>query len=121
MAHFAEIDQNGNVLRVIVVNNSDILDSNGNESEEIGKQFCTNLLGGSWIQTSYNSKIRKNYAGIGYTYDQARDAFIPPKPFQSWVLDESTCNWVAPLPMPSDSDQFEYFWKEETQNWEKIT
>jgi hypothetical protein len=116
MAHFAQIDESGVVTRVIVVNNSDILDENGNESEQVGKNFCSNLLGGEWIQTSYNSKFRKHYAGIGYSYDHARDAFIPKKQYPSWVLDESTCTWVSPIPMPNDG---EYFWDEEKQNWEK--
>lgn len=119
MAHFAEIDQSGNVLRVIVVNNSDILDASGIESEEIGGQFCSSLLGGNWVQTSYNSKIRKRYAGSGYTYDHARDAFIPPKPYPSWVFDEPSCDWVAPIPMPNDGKH--YIWNEETTNWEVTT
>ena len=117
MAHFAQIDESGLVVRVIVVINNDILDENGNESEQVGKTFCSNLLGGEWIQTSYNSKFRKNYAGIGYSYDQARDAFIPKKQYPSWILDESTCTWVCPKPMPNDGD---YFWDEEKQNWEKL-
>jgi hypothetical protein len=117
MAHFAQIDESGIVTRVIVVNNSDILDKSGNESEQVGKNFCSNLLGGVWIQTSYNSNFRKNYAGIGYSYDQTRDAFIPKKQYPSWILDESTCTWVSPIPMPNDG---EYFWNEEKQNWEKI-
>lgn len=87
MAHFAEIDENNMVLRVIRV---------PDEVEEIGAAWCQNLLGGNWVQTSYNSSIRKNYAGIGYTYDSERDAFIPPKPFENWVLDEETCQWKAP-------------------------
>lgn len=87
MAHFAEIDDNNVVLRVIRV---------PDEVEEIGAAWCQNLLGGNWLQTSYNGSIRKNYAGVGYTYDQERDAFIPPKPFENWVLDEETCQWQAP-------------------------
>lgn len=121
MAHFAEIDQSGNVLRVIVVNNSDILDERGIESEELGKQICSRLFGGTWIQTSYHGSFRKNYAGIGYVYDITKNAFIPPKPYASWLLDESTCNWVAPVPMPDNSDELEYFWNEEKQNWEVTT
>ena len=85
MAHFAEIDQNNRVLRVLVVANRDTADENGNEVEQIGQDFCNRLLGGSWMQTSYNSNFRKHYAGIGYQYDQARDAFIPPKPYPSWM------------------------------------
>jgi len=118
MAHFAEIDQKGVVTRVIVVNNSDILDESGNESEAIGRNFCSNLLGGNWIQTSYNRNFRKNYAGIGHKYDSTMDAFIPPKPYPSWVLNNETCVWESPIPMPSDG---ECYWNEEKQEWEKIT
>ncbi len=89
MAHFAELDQNNIVLRVIVVNNEDIIDSNGIEQEQKGIDFCVNLLGGIWKQTSYNGTIRKNYAGVGYEYDKDLDAFIPPKPFASWLLDKN--------------------------------
>ena len=92
MAHFAQIE-NGIVKQVIVVNNNDILDEQGNESEVIGVNFCTDLLGGTWIQTSINGSIRKNYAGVGSTYDDIRDAFIPPQPDPSWTLDEDTCQW----------------------------
>jgi hypothetical protein len=116
MAHFAQIDPNGIVVRVIVVNNSDIIDANGNESEEIGKQFCANLLGGSWVQTSYNSNFRKHYAGTGYTYDSQRNAFIPLKPYSSWILDEETCNWNAPLPQPEG----DWYWDEESLSWKEI-
>ena len=91
MAHFAELDQTNIVLRVIVV---------PNEHEADGENWCNNLLGGSWKQTSYNATIRKNYAGIGYTYDSARDAFIPPQPHPSWTLDTETCQWAPP---PEDS------------------
>ena len=104
MAHFAELDNDYNVVRVIVVDNNDILDKNGNESEEIGIDFCTQLLGGIWKQTSYNANFRKNYAGIGYTYDQGRDAFIAPKPFSKWILNEDTCQWEAPVAYPVDSN-----------------
>lgn len=93
MAHFAELDDQNTVLRVIVVHNNELLD-NGVESEAKGIAFCKTLFGGNWKQTSYNGNIRKNYAGIGFTYDPVRDAFIPPKPGDSWVLEESTCQWV---------------------------
>lgn len=93
MAHFAELDANGIVTQVIVVNNSELLD-NGVESESKGISFCQSLFGGTWVQTSYNGNIRKNYAGIGYTYDEPRDAFIPPKPAEgNWILNEDTCLW----------------------------
>ena len=115
MAHFAEIGLNNTVLRVIVVHNNELLDENGQESEAKGAAFCRNLFGGTWIQTSYNGTIRKNYAGIGDTYDTQRDAFIAPKPFASWVLDESTCRWQAPTPMPNDGKM--YVWDEPTTSW----
>lgn len=115
MAHFAELDSNNTVLRVIVVNNNDILDSNGQESEEVGINFCKGLFGGEWKQTSYNANFRKNYAGIGYTYDGVLDAFIPPQPYPSWILNQSTCLWEAPVPMPTDGQL--YGWDEATQSW----
>lgn len=119
MAHFAELDSNNTVLRVIVVNNNDILDSNGQESEEVGINFCKGLFGGEWKQTSYNANFRKNYAGIGYTYDGVLDAFIPPQPYPSWVLNQETCLWEAPVPMPDDGQL--YGWDEATQSWVVIT
>ena len=117
MAHFAQLENNI-VKQVIVVSNQDILDENGQESEEKGIAFCSNLLGGTWKQTSYNGNIRKNYAGIGYTYDEGRDAFIPPKPYNSWLLNESTCQWESPIPYPNDN-KF-YVWDEETTSWVEI-
>ncbi len=118
MAHFAQIDDTWTVLQVIVVHNNELLD-NGVESEAKGVAFCHSLLGGTWVQTSYNANIRKNYAGIGYTYDSARDAFIPPKPFASWLLDEMTCKWQAPVPMPDDGGI--YAWDEASVSWKEIT
>lgn len=117
MAHFAELENNI-VIRVTVVDNKDILDENGQESEQKGIEFCINLLGGTWKQTSYNRTFRKNYAGIGYTYDEARDAFIPPKPYNSWLLNETTCNWIAPVDMPDDIKNYD--WDEATTSWVKI-
>lgn len=94
MAHFAKLDDTNTVTEVIVVHNNELLD-NGVESEAKGIAFCQSLFGGNWVQTSYNGSIRKNYAGIGYSYDAVRDAFIPPKPTEGeWVLDEDTCNWI---------------------------
>ena len=118
MAHFAEIGLNNTVLRVIVVNNDDCKDQHGAESEIIGAKFCHDLLGGVWLQTSYNGNMRKNYAGIGYTYDSTCDAFIPPKPYASWVFDEDTCLWNSPTPMPKDGEQ--YTWDESTTSWTKL-
>ena len=124
MAHFAELDGKNVVLRVIVVHNNEIIE-NGVESEAKGIEFCRNLLGGAWKQTSYNGNIRKNFAGIGYTYDAQRDAFIPPKPYNSWVLDEDSCRWIAPVVMPSDAGTGEppkrYTWNEETTSWVEVT
>ena len=118
MAHFAELDNNNIVLRVIVVDNNDILDENGNESEEVGINFCTQLLGGIWKQTSYNATFRKNYAGIGFTFDAQKDAFIPPKPFSKWVLNEDTCLWEAPVAYPDD-EKF-YIWNDNKGEWEEV-
>lgn len=119
MAHFAKLDENNNVLAVHVVNN-DVITIDGNESEQAGIDFLTSLHGHTlWKQTSYNRNIRKNYAGIGYTYDAGRDAFIPPQPFGSWVLNETTCNWDAPVAYPTDGK--EYGWFEPNQEWIEIT
>lgn len=119
MAHFAELDDNNKVLRVIVVDNKDILDESGNESEEIGKMFCHNLLGGRWIQTSYNSNFRKRYAGIGDEYRPDFDAFIRPKNYPSWVMDSESLEWKAPIPYPTDG--LMYQWNEEIGDWEALT
>jgi hypothetical protein len=123
MAHFAELNNNNIVLQVIVVNNSDILDENGNESEQVGKDFCHNLLGREWIQTSYNATFRKNYAGIGYTYSEEYDGFIPPKPeeYSSWIVNPETCCWEPPIPYPSEeppSGRPRWKWNESVLNWE---
>lgn len=115
MAHFAEIDENNVVQRVIVVANKDTADANGNEVESIGVAFCQRLLGGNWKQTSYHGNIRKNYAGVGYTYDAAIDAFVPPQPYPSWVLNTEIAQWEAPVPYPSDNKV--YMWDEATQSW----
>ena len=120
MAHFAQLDENNIVTQVIVVSNEDIKDSEGNESELTGIAFCKSLLGPNtiWKQTSYNNSIRKNYAGIGFTYDATRDAFIAPKPFNSWILNESTCIWEAPYACRNDGNV--YAWDEETTSWVSI-
>ena len=116
MAHFAEIGLNNIVQQVIVVHNNELLDENDIEQESKGAAFCRNLLGGTWVQTSYNSNIRKNFAGVGYTYDSTRDAFIPPKPYNSWLLDEDTCQWQAPIPVPDIENT--YVWDEATTSWQ---
>ena len=118
MAHFAELNQDNVVLRVIVIHNDELLDENKNESELKGVEFCKNLFGGNWIQTSYSGSIRKNYAGVGYLYDIVRDAFIPPQPFPSWVLNENTCIWEAPVACPGSFNS--YYWDEEKQVWVEV-
>jgi hypothetical protein len=115
MAHFAEIGLNNKVLRVIVVNNELLLDENGVEQGAKGAEFCRSLFGGTWLQTSYNANMRKNYASAGFTYDSARDAFIPPQPYASWVLNEDTCRWEPSVALPDDNNT--YSWDENTQSW----
>ena len=105
MSHFAEIDNNNIVQRVIVAEQDFI------NSGAVGDSF-------RWVQTSYNNNFRKNYAGKGYTYDKTRDAFIPPKPFPSWLLNEDTCRWNAPVPYPDDGKM--YNWDEDTTSWREI-
>ena len=110
MAHFAKLNSENVVEQVIVVDNNDAPD------ETSGIAFLSNLFGGgTWVQTSYNNSIRKNYAGMGYTYDSERDAFIPPQPYPSWTLVESTCQWISPVPMPTDGSFYE--WDESTISW----
>lgn len=118
MAHFAEIDSNNVVLRVVVVDNKDTADAQGVEKEHIGAAYLERLLGGTWVQTSYNGNFRKRYAGVGYTYDVALNAFISPKPFPSWVLNTTTIEWEAPVPMPDDGKP--YRWDEATQSWVEV-
>ena len=115
MAHFAQLDSNNVVTQVIVVGNKDTADANGVEKEHIGAAFCEKLFGGNWKQTSYNGSIRKNYAGVGYTYNVSLDAFVPPKPYASWVLNNDTAQWEAPTPMPNDDKK--YSWDEATTSW----
>ena len=118
MAHFAKLDENNNVLAVHVVVN-DVITVDGNESEQAGIDFLTGLHGHTlWKQTSYNGNIRKNYAGVGYTYDAGRDAFIAPQPYGSWTLNETTCQWEAPVAYPTDGDR--YTWNESTLSWDLV-
>lgn len=129
MAHWAEIDENNTVTRVLVGDNND-------PAGDEGYQWLVDNLGGTWVKTSYNAiggkrrdpetneiteeaGFRKNYAGIGYTWDSSRDAFIPPKPFNSWILNEDTCLWDAPTPMPTDGQL--YRWVEEDLNWQLVS
>jgi hypothetical protein len=131
MASFAKIGLNNKVIEVLSVVNEVLHDANGVEQESIGIDFLTKLTGWAiWKQTSYNTKagvhssggtpLRKNHAGIGYTYDEDRDAFIPPKPYNSWILNEDTCLWNAPVAMPTEeleNNQY-YSWNESIINWE---
>lgn len=116
MAHFAQLNENNIVIQVITA---------GNEYEETGEELYGQIAGGVWKRTSYNTQggshteggtpFRKNYAGIGYSYDPIRDAFIPPKPYDSWILNEDSCLWQAPIPYPNDNKT--YYWNEETLSW----
>ena len=117
MAHYAKIDENNVVTQVIVVDNKDTADAFGVEKEYIGAAFCERLLGGTWKQTSYNGNMRKNYAGIGYTYRADIDAFVPPKPFASWLLN-ANAQWEAPVAMPQDGKM--YSWDEAAQAWVEV-
>jgi hypothetical protein len=123
MASFAKIGLNNKVIAVHSVHNDVLKDSNGVEQEVNGIDFLTKLYGWSiWIQTSYNKNIRKNFAGIGFIYDEIRDAFIPPKPYNSWILNETTCNWESPVAMPTtvlEENQY-YSWNESTLTWNII-
>jgi hypothetical protein len=143
MAIFAKIGLNSKVIEVLSVHNNELKDSNGIEREELGVEFLTKLTGWAiWKQSSYNTfsgkyfnidpitgvttlaqdqskAFRKNHASIGYTYDETRDAFIPPKPYPSWVLNETTCLWTSPVPYPNDGER--YTWDESTKNWILVT
>jgi len=124
MAHYAQLDESNIVTQVIVVSNRDCIDENGNEVEEIGIAFCKKLLGAetNWKQTSYNNNIRVRYASIGHSYDEELDAFIPPKPFASWILNTETADWDAPVAPPQLTEaEIEahslYVWDEENGKW----
>ena len=129
MTHFAEIDALQRVIKVVVVDNADTQDKDGNEVESIGAEYLNDAFGGTWLKTSYNTldnthtlggtPFRKNYAGIGHTYDATRDAFISPQPYPSWTLDEDICIWEAPVARPDDGKA--YSWDEDTTNWVEIT
>lgn len=118
MAHFAKLDENNVITQVVVVANKDTADANGVEKEYIGAAFCERLFGGTWKQTSYNGNKRKNYAGIGFSYNADIDAFVPPKPFASWTLNNDTAQWEAPVAMPDDGQM--YAWNEETTSWDVV-
>jgi hypothetical protein len=109
MSNFAEIDENNTVIRVLVGDNT---------LPNEGKDWFEQNLGGTWVQTSYNANFRKNYAGVGFIYDPNLDAFIPPKPFSSWVLNKEICQWEAPKPYPTDG--FTYVWNDNKGEWELV-
>lgn len=132
MAHFAQLDMDNTVIQVIVVGNTDIHDEYGNEDEQIGIAFCKKLLGQhtNWKQTSYTARFRKNFAGIGFKYDPDADAFIPPKPYNSWILDTNTFKWKSPVPLPEDAitnargpfnpNGVLYVWNESEIKWDNV-
>jgi hypothetical protein len=119
MAHFAKI-QNNLVTQVVVVHNNELL-VDGVESEHAGISFLQNLYGQdtAWVQTSFNKTFRKNFAGVGFSYDEEKNAFIAPKPFASWILDEGTCQWVSSVPEPTFRGN-PYVWDEETLSWVEV-
>ena len=127
MAHFAEVDSLSKVIRILVIEDDDTKNSNGNEDEPVGVKYLHDAFGGTWVKTSYNTykgihklngtPFRKNYAGIGCTYDEVRDAFIPPKPYASWTLNEETCQWEAPVAQPEEVGP--YLWNEATTTWDE--
>ena len=125
MAHFATLDESNIVTNVEVINNEVITDGDGVEQEELGIDFLTSLYGtGNYKQTSYNNNIRKNYAGIGHTYDATRDAFYAQQPYPSWTLNEDTCHWEAPVAHPFDAagdDGSKYKWDEEVGDWVEVS
>ena len=128
MAHFAKLDENNVVTQVIVVDNKDITDPHtGQEDEILGIAFCKKLLGGNWKQTSYNNSMRVRYAGIGYSYNAALDAFVPPQPHASWTLDNETADWVSPLGAAPELTEAEvealsfYRWDEEAYQADNTT
>jgi hypothetical protein len=128
MAHFAKLNSDNEVVHVSVVDNWNITDGNGQEQESVGVAYLQSVHGVeegiTWKQTSYNATFRKNYAGIGYKFDAGRNAFIPPKPYASWILNETTCRWDSPVPMPEDAGTGNppkmYSWDEPTVNWVEV-
>jgi hypothetical protein len=128
MAHFAELNENNEVLRVIVVDNNDTSNSDGEEVEQIGISFLKGLFGNdtNWKQTSYNGNFRVRYAGIGYSYDETLDAFVPPKPYDSWIINSTTADWEAPITQPELTQEQEdsgyyYYWDETAYQQDNTT
>ena len=120
MAYFAQIDDNNMVVQVIRVNDSDLQNSDGFEDENVGIDFCKSLIGQetNWKQTSYNAKIRKHYAGIDYVYDEENNVFYAPQPYPSWILNETTFIWEAPIAVPTDNKIYE--WNEANEEWDEV-
>jgi len=122
MAHFAELNENNKVLRVVVACNNDIANNGGELSEQAAEHFKTvcplSINGVKWLQTSYNNNFRKQYAGINYTYDSIKDKFIAPQPYPSWSLDNND-DWIAPIPYPEDGQR--YAWNEANQSWDLLS
>ena len=116
MAHFAELDENNFVKQVIVINNNELLDEQGNESEAKGVVFCQTLFGGNWVQTSYNAHFRKHFATIGSFYNSELDICSTAQDYPSWILDEETYTWIPPIPKP---DSGLWVWNEETVSWQE--
>ena len=128
MAHFAELNENNEVLRVIVVDNNDTSNSDGEEVEQIGISFLKGLFGfdTNWKQTSYNNNFRFRYAGVGYSYDETLDAFVPPKPYDSWIINSTTADWEAPITQPEltqeqDESGYYYYWDETSYQQDNTT
>ena len=129
MAHFVKIDASNIVIGGVVLDDKDTEDENGNEVESVGAKYLSDGFGGTWKKTSYNTSgnvhrlggtpFRKNYAGIGYTFDEGRDAFYAPKPYPSWTLTEATCQWDAPTAYPDDGKKYE--WNEDITSWDEVT
>ena len=129
MAHFVKINDSNIVIRGVVLDDKDTQDENGDEVDSVGAKFLSDGFGGTWKRTSYNTfgnvhrlggtPFRKNYAGIGYTYNAAKDAFISPQPYPSWPLNEDTCLWDAPTAYPDDGKK--YTWNEDTTSWDEVT
>ena len=124
MAHFAKLDSDNIVTTVEVISNDILIDENGDEQESLGISFLRdfhNEPNAIWVQTSYNYNFRKNFAGIGFTYDSVNDAFISPKPFDSWTLNTTTFKWDPPVARPDDFESNSYYWNEDNQSWDLLT
>ena len=123
MAHFTQLDENNIVIQTIVIDNDEISDENGNESESAGIEICRQIVNdpnSTWLQTSFNSNIRSKFAGIGDLYIPDRDCFVEGKPHESWILNMESLVWEPPIPYPDDYNDYNYFWDEDTDSWLKF-